>query len=271
VSDDTDYILGTHDEEIARLGLQHRTWRAAMLTAWRRAGFTIGHSIIDVGCGPGYATLDLAELVGLSGCVHALDGSKRFLGVLEAARLRRGFTHIETHHVDLDHGELPDLQANGAWCRWIFAFLQNPRALVARLGEMVRPGGTIAIHEYFDYASWRAVPPCAGHQEFVRAVIDSWRARGGEPDIALNLPHWLEEAGFAMRSLRPIVEILTANDPMWLWLHTFTDVGRRRLVDLGYLTEGRAEAIWREFTEFEISPGARMITPGVLEIVAERR
>jgi SAM-dependent methyltransferase len=271
VSDETEYVLGTHDEEITRLGLQHRTWRAAMLSAWRRAGFTIGQSVVDVGCGPGYATFDLAELVGPNGCVHALDGSKRFLDVLEGARKRRGLTNINTYHVDLDHGEFPTVKADGAWCRWIFAFLQNPRAVVARLGEVVRPGGTIAIHEYFDYASWRAVPPCPGHAEFVRDVIASWRASGGEPDIALELPHWLEEAGFEVRSLRPIVEILEASDPMWLWLHTFADVGRRRLVDLGYLTEERAEVIWREFTEFETTPGARMITPGVLEIVAVRR
>ena len=50
-----DYVLGTHDEEIERLGLQHRVWRPRMLEAWRRAGVTVGSRVIDIGAGPGYA------------------------------------------------------------------------------------------------------------------------------------------------------------------------------------------------------------------------
>jgi hypothetical protein len=37
---DRDYVLCTHDEEIARLGLQHAVWRPRVLDAWRRAGIT---------------------------------------------------------------------------------------------------------------------------------------------------------------------------------------------------------------------------------------
>src|SRR3954463_9710581 len=50
---DADYVLGTHDEEIERLGLQHRVWRPRVLAGWQRAGFTSGMTIADVGCGPG--------------------------------------------------------------------------------------------------------------------------------------------------------------------------------------------------------------------------
>jgi hypothetical protein len=39
---DKDYVLGTHDEEIARLGLQHRVWRPIVLECWRKAGITGG-------------------------------------------------------------------------------------------------------------------------------------------------------------------------------------------------------------------------------------
>jgi len=41
---DSDYVLGTHDEEIARLGIQHQVWRPHMLDAWARAGMTRGSS-----------------------------------------------------------------------------------------------------------------------------------------------------------------------------------------------------------------------------------
>jgi SAM-dependent methyltransferase len=77
-----DYVLGTHDAELERLGLQHRLWRPRMLDAWRRAGSGAGQTVLDVGAGPGYAALDLAEIVGPTGRVLALERSRRFLGAL---------------------------------------------------------------------------------------------------------------------------------------------------------------------------------------------
>jgi ubiquinone/menaquinone biosynthesis C-methylase UbiE len=59
-----DYVLGTHDEELIRLGLQHRVWRPMVLDCWQRAGITVGKRVLDLGAGPGYAALDLAEIVG---------------------------------------------------------------------------------------------------------------------------------------------------------------------------------------------------------------
>ena len=43
---DQDYVLGTHDEEIARLGLQHRVWRPTVRDCWRRAGITLGSRVL---------------------------------------------------------------------------------------------------------------------------------------------------------------------------------------------------------------------------------
>ena len=55
-----DYVLGTHDAEVERLGLQHRVWRERARDAWARAGIAAGQTVIDVGAGPGYAAIDLA-------------------------------------------------------------------------------------------------------------------------------------------------------------------------------------------------------------------
>src|SRR5438128_12662921 len=68
-----DYVLGTHDEELLRLGLQHRVWRPVVLDCWQKAGITAGKCILDLGAEPGYAALDLAEIVGPSVEVVALE------------------------------------------------------------------------------------------------------------------------------------------------------------------------------------------------------
>ena len=87
---DREYVLGTRDEELERLGLQHRVWRPFVLDAWRRAGLLPGMTALDVGAGPGFATADLAEIVGSAGRVMAFERSRRFLDALAARAERRG-------------------------------------------------------------------------------------------------------------------------------------------------------------------------------------
>ena len=43
-----DYVLGTHNQENARLGMQHSLWREFVLDAWKRAGIGAGSSVVDV-------------------------------------------------------------------------------------------------------------------------------------------------------------------------------------------------------------------------------
>src|SRR5207245_9539664 len=95
---DRDYVLGTHDEELARLGLQHRVWRPVVLDCWQRAGITVGKRVLDVGAGPGYATVDLAEIVGPTGEIVALERSENFISGMEQGWPQRSLDHVNMIH-----------------------------------------------------------------------------------------------------------------------------------------------------------------------------
>jgi SAM-dependent methyltransferase len=266
-----DYVLGTHDDEIDRLGLQHRVWRPRASDAWRRAGFTVGQTILDVGCGPGHASIDLAEIVGPQGRVVAVDRSRRFLDALRSAACRRGLANIEIAERDLDDAAFPVTMADGAWVRWVLSFVRRPRAVLARIAEALRPGGVLVVHEYLHYATWRLAPRSPDFEEFVRVVMQSWRENGGEPDIGLDLPRWLEEAGFAVDTLRPIVDVVQPSDGIWQWPKAFVEIGLRRLVELGHLTADGAASVTRALAAAEADPASRMVTPALIEILARRR
>src|SRR5712671_6497264 len=94
-----DYVLGTHDEELARLGLQHRVWRPVVLDCWQRAGITIGKRVLDVGAGPGYAAVDLAEIVGPTGEVTALERSHNFVSAMKETCRARALTNANIHEL----------------------------------------------------------------------------------------------------------------------------------------------------------------------------
>jgi SAM-dependent methyltransferase len=116
-----DYVLGTHEEELARLGLQHHVWRSVALDCWQRAGITVGKRVLDVGAGPGYAAIDLAEIVGATGEVVALERSQNFIRAMESTCRARSLANVKVHELDLMQGELPkgdyDLQPDSD--RWV--------------------------------------------------------------------------------------------------------------------------------------------------------
>ena len=268
LSSERDYFLGTHDAELARLGLQHAVWRPWTLDAWRRAGFTVGQRILDVGCGPGYASLDLADLVGPSGEVIAIDRSRRFLDFGERRAEARGVGWISFREHDLEEAPLPAEGAQAAWCRWVFAFVRRPRELLAAVGDALGPGGRFVALEYFDYGTWRLAPRSQTFEAFVRAVMEGWRASGGEPDVGLSLPAWLAELGFERITVRPIVQAIGPADFVWEWPRSFVRDTLPRMTADGRLPPGVAEEIERAL---DARPAPLMITPAVLEIAAVKR
>ena len=265
-----DYLLGTHDEEVERLGLQHRVWRPRVLDAWRRAGITTGMRIVDAGAGPGWATLDLAEIVGPDGRVHALERSQHFLRALKEAADLRELGNIEAHELDLTTDALPVENADAVWVRWVLTFLADPAPVVKKLADTLKPGGVAVIHEYLDYRTWSLAPASPEVEAFKEVVIKGWRESGGEPDVGRALPVLLSKAGLRVRELRPIIDVITPRNYVWRWpasfLHTYLD----RLV-----ADGKADADWAEkvrvaFARAEADPDTVMVTPLVLEVIAEK-
>lgn len=264
-----DYVLGTHDAEIERLGLQHRVWRLRALEAWRRGGVTVGQTVVDVGAGPGFATLDLAEIVGPAGRIVAVERSSRFLAALDARARGLGVANVSTIEADLLDLPPTEAVADALWCRWVLCFVADPRAALRRMLAMLKPGGTAIFHEYADYRSWRFAPRRPALEHYVEAVMASWRATGGEPDIALDLPSWLADEGFAVEVL-PIIDVVAPSSDIWQWPASFVESGSTRLVELGYLAADEAAAVRRELAEASSDPNALMVTPLVFELIARR-
>jgi hypothetical protein len=142
---------------------------------------------------------------------------------------------------------------------------------VTHIRNALKPGGVLAIHEYFNYATWQIMLRSRDVEEFVNAVMKSWRDDGGEPDIGMELPHILEENGFEVTALNPIIDIVCPANFIWQWPKAFIEVGLARLTELGYLTPERARTIGETFVSLEATPHVWMITPAVLEIIATRR
>ena len=250
--------------------MQHLVWRPSMLEGWRRAGITRGMRVLDAGAGPGYATADLAAIVGAEGDVIGVERSARFVSAARAGCARTGASHVRIIEADL---MLDAIDAGGcdvAWCRWVACFVSSPARLVETIGRTLRPGGRVIFHEYADYGSWRLAPRRPSFDAFVAEVMASWREAGGEPDVALALPPLLRAAGFRVSQVTPIVFAVQPADFIWQGPSTFLKAHVPSLVELGRVDAAWADAVLRDVDQAERDPATIMLTPSVLEIVAER-
>jgi SAM-dependent methyltransferase len=261
------YVLGTDASEVERLSLQHQVWRPRMLSAFKRAGLKAGQVVLDVGAGPGFASIDLAEIVGPTGRVVSLERSTRFCEAACAAARRFGLDQLEVRETDVVKEGFGDAVADAAWCRWVLCFASDPGAVVSHIASALKPGGLAIFHEYGAYETWKLAPPRDELTRFVQETMARWRAAGGEPNIALKLPHLLRSQGLEILWLEPIVHCIPADHviaqwPLGYWRH---DVSRRREAGAA-----AAEDVLKLIDRLSTSATDWLITPMVLEIAARR-
>jgi ubiquinone/menaquinone biosynthesis C-methylase UbiE len=267
-SGEKSYVIGTHDAEIERLGVQHRVWRGRVLEFWRESGLTEGMMVIDAGCGPGYASLDLAEIVGPTGRVIAIERSRRFIDALAERAAARGLHNIETIEADLADLDWSRFSADRLWCRWVLAFVPSPEPIVRGMAQALKPGGAALFHEYYDYASWHLAPRSVAFETYVAKIIARWRMSGGEPDIALALPGMLARAGLQVAQVTPQVFAARMTDFASRWPMGFAREYLPTMRDAGDISDAEFSELTKLLDETEADPNALVITPGVLHIRA---
>jgi len=266
----SDYLLGSHDAELTRLAFQHRVWAEPAHALWRRTGFRRGDRLLDLGCGPGYASLDLAHLVGPEGRVVAADAAPRFLAHVRhlAAERRIGWLHAaEVDAQRLDLGERFD----GAYARWLLCFLAEPERAVEGVARHLEPGGRFAVCDYFNYRAFTLAPRSAAFDRMVAAVQEMWRANGGDLDVMSRVPAMFERAGLEVVEIHPVSRVARPGSPGWDWPIDFFRGFLPRVVEAGLMTAGEVDELWADWGARREDPAAFLALPPLVDVIGERR
>ncbi|MGB0850648.1 MAG: class I SAM-dependent methyltransferase, partial [Bacteroidia bacterium] len=177
-----EYILGTEQAELHRLGLQHQVWANEAHIGWKSAGFTAGQTLLDLGCGPGFCSKELAYIVGLSGKVIGVDKSQNYIDFLnQTAELHS--LHIDAICKDFDALELPSDSLDGMYCRWALAWVPNPKEVLEKVYKALKPGGRMVIHEYFDWSTHQTFPNYKNLDKAITSCLKSFKEQPGDIDV----------------------------------------------------------------------------------------
>ncbi|MGW6771086.1 methyltransferase domain-containing protein [Streptomyces sp. NPDC055037] len=239
-----------HHESVLR---SHRWRTAANSAAYLLAELRPGQDLLDVGCGPGSITADLAALVA-PGTVTAVDAAEDVLDKAREAATAAGADNVRFAVADVHALDFPDDSFDIVHAHQVLQHVGDPVRALSELRRVCRPGGVVAARDadYGSFAWFPGVPALDGWQELYRRVA---RANGGEPDAGRRLLSWARRAGFTdITSTAGTWCFATPDERAWwsgLWADRTTASGYAGLaVGGGHTTPERLDEIagaWREW------------------------
>lgn len=184
------YTHGHHESV-----LRSHVWRTAQNSAAYLLGeLRPGLRLLDVGCGPGTITADLARLVS-PGAVVAIDNAGPVLEVARATVAGRGAADVAVGQADVYHLPFPDAAFDVVHAHQVLQHLTDPVAALAEMRRACRPGGVVAARDG-DYPAFAWYPADPMLDRWLAVYLDIARANGAEPAAGRRLMAWARRAGF---------------------------------------------------------------------------
>jgi len=178
-----------HHESVLR---SHRWRTAENSAAYLLPHLSSGARVLDVGCGPGTITADLASLV-TPARVTALEVTEAALDLARAEITRRGLVNVDFAAGDVHKLDFPDDTFDVVHAHQVLQHLADP---VAALREMRRVATEVVAVRDSDYAAFAWYPELPELSEWLDLYERVARGNGGEPDAGRRLLAWAHAAGF---------------------------------------------------------------------------
>ncbi|GGU74143.1 hypothetical protein GCM10010211_44990 [Streptomyces albospinus] len=198
------YTHGHHESV-----LRSHTWR----TAANSAGYLLNSlkphmQVLDIGCGPGTITADLAALVP-DGRVTGLEHAPDVLDQARATAAARGVENITFTVGDVHALDFADDTFCVTHAHQVLQHVGDPVHALREMRRVTKPGGIVAVRDS-DYATMTWYPEVEGMADWLDLYRRVARGNGGMPDAGRQLHAWALDAGFAQ-------EDITATASAWCY------------------------------------------------------
>lgn len=242
-----------HHESVLR---SHRWRTAANSAAYLVPLLTSGMDLLDVGCGPGTITVDLARRVA-PGRVVGLDAAPAVVETaIEAAGGSAAGPDVQFMIGDVSSLDFPDDSFDVVHAHQVLQHLADPVGALAEMARVCRPGGLVAARDS-DYGGMTWFPEDPDMDEWLDLYHRVARENGGEPDAGRRLLEWATDAG--LRDIRSSASVWCFAEPedrrwwggLWADRVTESDLGQRA-IELGFASESdlrRISGAWRRWAD----------------------
>ncbi|MGD1865534.1 MAG: methyltransferase domain-containing protein [Phormidesmis sp.] len=187
----------TQVQEFERLYRQASTLLDTERQLWPGMGIITGQKVLDLGCGSGVITRELAKQVYPARAV-GIDISKTLIdkGLLAYAESsQRTQKNVDFQQGSVYNLPFPDNSFDIVYARLLFQHLDAPLQALASALRVLKPGGKLFILDVDK--SWSSLyPEPKSSMELDKAIIQKQLSQGGDPWVGRKLSYYLTSAGF---------------------------------------------------------------------------
>ena len=256
------YVIRGGVEGRERLRMIARTMRPTTLALFDRVGVPRDAVCLDVGCGGGDVTLDLARVVAPQGRAIGTDIDETKLALARAEARDQGVRNIEYRKADAG-ASLGEAEFDVVYARFLLTHLRDPAATVSRMRGAVKPGGSIIVED-IDFSGHFSHPPCDALQRYIELYSTTVRSRGGDPDIGPRLPVLLLDAGLEQIGMNVVQPAGLEGEVKLLSAITLENIARS-VLDAGFATAGEIEQVVEELYAFARDSRTVLSTPRIVQ------
>lgn len=189
------------DKETTRL--LDIVYQGADITRRRQASFDAlrpkaDETIVDIGCGNGLLTLELARAVGSGGKTIGVDPSSDMLG--PAKERCKGFDWVDIMIGTANELPVETGTVDKAVSVQVFEYLDDIPGAIAEVQRVLKPGGKLVIGDiHLDSLVW-----FSDDKDRMNRMIESWDHHFTQRDVPAILPSIMRDTGFVVEDVTPI-------------------------------------------------------------------
>ena len=214
-------------------------------------------NILDVGCGPGVITADLAKIAH-SGKTIGVDNSAGIIAQAQASYPSSEVSNLTFAVGDaLNLAEYPDNSFDIVHAHALLVHLPNPVIALKEFYRVVKPGGIVACRDASPSIVLSLKPDLPVIRTHWDRAMASQKQMGGHTDAGIKLETWAKEAGFGKDGGK----IIYSKSPMWSPSHlgiTRGEVGEKA-VQYGMATREELETWSKGWEEWEATDGHEFV------------
>src|SRR5262245_56677564 len=160
----------------------------------QRVGLGQGMACLDVGCGGGDVTFEIARLVGPEGRVAGVDIDETKIGLARNEAAALSLPNVDFRVTEIQ-GSGREAEFDLVYARFLLTHLSDPDGALTEMRRLLRPGGVIVVEDV-DFRGHFCHPESPAFQRYVELYTQAVRRRGADPDIGPRLPGLLLDAGY---------------------------------------------------------------------------
>jgi arsenite methyltransferase len=166
-----------------------------------------GESILDLGSGPGFLACELAQEVGATGRIVAVDISSEMNSIASKRIAAAGVgDRVAVLEGDATALGFADATFDAAVSTQVIEYLAEPDVALDQLVRVLRPGGRLVIID----TDWDSLVWAAVDRRRAARIAAAWNEHVPDPYLPRSLAPRLRAAGFEIREIR-IVPILNTD------------------------------------------------------------